>query len=159
MSEIKQVVVTQPQGPAPMQVAIGGNRNARDCPVGLDGKRGWSFGLFTCFSRCGLCCLSTWCPCIVYNKNKQRVHSLQVQGTPLPGGGETFDGYCIIYGWLAVLGYGWIMQIRPREEIRQRYGIRGGPFTDCLASQCCNPCALTQERREIELEENSLYGQ
>ena len=51
-------------------------------------------------------------------------------------------------------------QLRPREEIRQRYGIRGGPFLDCLTSQFCNPCALTQERREIELEENSfqVYG-
>lgn len=41
------------QGTAPMQV--GGNRNARNCPVGPDGKRDWSFGLFDCFARCGLC--------------------------------------------------------------------------------------------------------
>ncbi len=36
---------------------VGGNRNARNCPVGPDGKRGWSFGLFGCFGRCGLCTL------------------------------------------------------------------------------------------------------
>jgi Cys-rich protein (TIGR01571 family) len=47
-------------------------------------------------------------------------------------------------------------QIRPREEIRERYGIRGSPLDDCLASWCCNPCSLTQERREIELEERSF---
>jgi Cys-rich protein (TIGR01571 family) len=37
-----------------------------------------------------------------------------------------------------------------------RYGIRGDVIGDCLASCLCNPCALTQERREIELEEESL---
>ena len=37
-----------------------------------------------------------------------------------------------------------------------RYGIRGDAVTDCLASACCRPCALTQERREMELEEGSF---
>ena len=47
-------------------------------------------------------------------------------------------------------------QLRTREEARERYGIRGSAFHDCLSSWCCRPCALTQERREIELEENSF---
>jgi Cys-rich protein (TIGR01571 family) len=47
-------------------------------------------------------------------------------------------------------------QLRTREEVRERYNIRGSVFGDCLGSQWCNPCALTQERREIELEENSF---
>jgi hypothetical protein len=41
------------QGTAPMQV--GGNKNANNRPVGVDGKRDWTFGLFDCFDRCGLC--------------------------------------------------------------------------------------------------------
>ena len=41
------------QGNAPMQV--GGNRNVKNCPIGPDGKRDWTFGLFDCFARCGLC--------------------------------------------------------------------------------------------------------
>jgi Cys-rich protein (TIGR01571 family) len=47
-------------------------------------------------------------------------------------------------------------QIQTREAIRERYGIRGGPFGDCMSSLCCRPCALAQERREISLEENSF---
>ncbi len=43
------------QGTAPMQV--GGNRNAKNCPIGPDGMRDWSFGLFDCFSRGNLCTL------------------------------------------------------------------------------------------------------
>jgi Cys-rich protein (TIGR01571 family) len=47
-------------------------------------------------------------------------------------------------------------QLRTREEVRERYGIRGAAFGDCLTLWCCRPCALTQERREIELEESSF---
>jgi Cys-rich protein (TIGR01571 family) len=47
-------------------------------------------------------------------------------------------------------------QIRTREEIRERYGISGSPISDCLVSWCCHSCSLTQERREIELEERNF---
>jgi len=47
-------------------------------------------------------------------------------------------------------------QNRQRAEERERYGIRGSRCGDRFASRCCQACALTQERREIELEENSL---
>ena len=45
-----------------------------------------------------------------------------------------------------------------RTDVRERYGIRGGATSDFLVSWCCAFCALTQERREIELEENSFEG-
>jgi hypothetical protein len=44
------------QAIAPMQV-VGGNRNSKNRPIGRDGKRDWSFTLFGCFGRCGLCML------------------------------------------------------------------------------------------------------
>lgn len=47
-------------------------------------------------------------------------------------------------------------QINNRTEIRERYGIRGDTCGDCLASWLCRCCALTQERRELELEEGSF---
>ncbi|KAH9993563.1 PLAC8 family-domain-containing protein [Russula vinacea] len=133
---------------------VGGNKNAKNCPIGPDGKRDWSFGLFNCFGRCGLCCFSTFCPCVVYSKNRQRLRNLQAQGTPLVGNGDTFDAHCCIY---CLIGdFSWVLQIRTREEVRERYGIRGDAIGDCFASWCCRPCTLTQECREIELEENSL---
>ncbi|KAH9993550.1 PLAC8 family-domain-containing protein [Russula vinacea] len=136
---------------------VGGNRNAKNCPVDADGKRDWSFGLFDCFGRCGLCCWSTWCPCVVYSKNKQRLRSLQIQGAPLDGGGEAYDDQCCVYGALDIDGKGWVMEMQTRAELRERYGIRGDGIGDCFALWCCRPCSLTQERREIELEENSFY--
>jgi hypothetical protein len=113
---------------------LGGNRNARNNPIGPDGKRGWSYGFFDCFGRFGLCkfdpnqnashfstcrptlilpvgCLSCWCPCVVYSKNKQRLHSLQAQGIPLAGGGDTVDTSCFIYSALSFTGYSWAMQV------------------------------------------------
>jgi hypothetical protein len=41
------------QGTAPM--AAGGNKNALNLAIGPDGQRDWSYGLFDCFSACGLC--------------------------------------------------------------------------------------------------------
>lgn len=32
-----------------------GNKNVLNREIGVDGKRDWSFGLFDCFSACGLC--------------------------------------------------------------------------------------------------------
>jgi hypothetical protein len=37
-----------------------------------------------------------------------------------------------------------------RNEIRKRYGIEGDSFMDCCIHTFCVPCALTQEKREIE---------
>jgi hypothetical protein len=49
-------------------------------------------------------------------------------------------------------------QVQPRHEIRERYAIRGNVINDWLAPMCCTPCALTQERREIEVEEASYQA-
>jgi Cys-rich protein (TIGR01571 family) len=104
----------------------------------------------------------------------QHLRSLQYQGTPLLAANETMDVQCCIYCLLINTGNPWVMQVRPynvdytrfrlipcvqlrpREEIRERYGIRGGPCQDCLASCCCCCCALTQEHREIVLEERNV---
>lgn len=40
--------------------------------------------------------------------------------------------------------------------MRDRYGIRGGCMSGCIATCCCDTCALVQERREVLLEEDSL---
>ena len=61
--------------------------------------------------------------------------------------------------WPQFLIYIWWRQIRHREEIRERYGIRGSGLSDCLVSWCCRACSLTQERREIELEERNFEAQ
>jgi hypothetical protein len=55
--------------------------------------------------------MSVWCPCIVYGKNKQRLRHLKTHGTPLRGGGDTFDGDCCVFTGLNLCGVGWILQV------------------------------------------------
>lgn len=47
-------------------------------------------------------------------------------------------------------------QMGSRTDIRNHYEIRGESTDDCLASLFCRSCALTQEGRELELEEKSF---
>ena len=47
-------------------------------------------------------------------------------------------------------------QVHTRREIRKRYGIRGSLMKDCLVSCLCHGRALTQEGRELELEERGF---
>ncbi|KAI9438048.1 hypothetical protein H4582DRAFT_2129116 [Lactarius indigo] len=108
-TDTKEPNSSQPQATAPM--AAGGNRNALNREVAVDGQRDWSFGLFDCTSECGLCCWATWCPCVVHSKNKQRIQHLQIRGTPLPGGGERFNDTCCIYGFLVPTGYAWVLNV------------------------------------------------
>jgi Cys-rich protein (TIGR01571 family) len=48
------------------------------------------------------------------------------------------------------------LQMGSRTDIRSHYEIRGESTDDCLASLFCHSCALTQEGRELELEEKSF---
>ncbi|KAH9038646.1 hypothetical protein EDB83DRAFT_1726778 [Lactarius deliciosus] len=89
--DTKETISSQPQATTPM--AAGGNRNALNREVGVDGQRDWSFDLFDCTSACDLWCWAAWCPCVVYSKNKQRLQHLQTRGTPLPSGGETIVAF------------------------------------------------------------------
>ncbi|KAH9983169.1 PLAC8 family-domain-containing protein [Russula compacta] len=134
----------------------GGSRNALNREIGADGLRDWSFGLFDCFSTSSLCFWATFCPCVVYGQTKQRLRHLRQRGVPLPGGGERFNDHCRVYCCVAVPCFCWVLEMGSRSDIRNRYEIRGDSVRDCLVSLCCRPCGLTQERREIELEEKSL---
>ena len=174
-----------------------GNKNALDREVGADGLRDWSYGLLDCCAVPRLCtttnsigpsllflfffetpffsgCWATFCPCIVYGQNKQRLRHLHHRHRPLAGGGDNFNQHCRAYCCMAVPCFYWVFQVcrngldskqvpvlrgaqmGSRADIRNRYDIRGDSVEDCLSSLCCRSCALAQERREIELEEKSF---
>ncbi|TFK71588.1 PLAC8-domain-containing protein [Pluteus cervinus] len=143
--------------PAGPPAGPGGNRNSKNLPYEQDG-RAWSEGLFGCCSEPGTCVKSWFCPCVQFAQNKQRVEYLEDQGAFDPDhGGGFFSGDCFLHCLLqGCLGGGWILQIGERGTVRNRYRIKGGAFSDCCTIYWCNPCALTQESRELELEEASL---
>ncbi|KZT41630.1 PLAC8-domain-containing protein [Sistotremastrum suecicum HHB10207 ss-3] len=132
------------------------HKNVKGLAFNKDNQRSWSNGIFGCFGDCATCCVSTFLPCITYAQNKSRIHYLEANGARHPSGGEMINGDCFIHGCLTVIaGLGCILQIGNRKNIREHYRIEGGGAGDCFYSCCCQPCALTQEAREIELEEQS----
>ncbi|KAI5832964.1 PLAC8-domain-containing protein [Schizophyllum commune Tattone D] len=120
-------------------------------------ERQWSNGICSVFGHCPTLCLASFCPCIVYGRNKRRYHHLRRHGTPdleanASCGGRGCWVHCLLTSFI---GCGWILQIPLRRRIRRRYTVCGSLLEDCCASFWCNPCALTQESLELELEEMS----
>ncbi|KAF9511974.1 hypothetical protein BS47DRAFT_1298352 [Hydnum rufescens UP504] len=137
---------------------IGGNRNGLNKPFNANNQRDWSFGFFDCFSTCGVCLFGWCCPCFSYGQTQSRYHHLLHQGRPHPTGGELFNSECLTYGALMYCGCPCFIAMGGRKNIRERYNIQGSEGLDCLIHTCCIPCALTQESREITLEEQSFVA-
>ncbi|KAH6908821.1 PLAC8 family-domain-containing protein [Coprinopsis sp. MPI-PUGE-AT-0042] len=133
----------------------GGNRNVNNVPVGPEGRE-WSNGLFSCCDTPGTFCTSYCCPCITYGRVRSRYKHLNDHGTVDPEMGGTFGPDCLTYCLTAFLGAACLFHMWNRGEIRQRYNVKGSCFKDFLTACCCAPCGLTQESRELELEEQSL---
>jgi len=100
--------------------------------------------------------VSWFAPCVMYGKNKTRREALEQTGRPHAEGGEILGNDTITYAALNCFGCGWILGMSNREATRGRYRIDGDSASDCFLSCCCAPCSLTQESRELELEEQAL---
>ncbi|KAJ7459857.1 PLAC8-domain-containing protein [Mycena latifolia] len=143
----------QPRATQPMQA--GGSRNAKNLPL-VDGQREWSNGVFDCLADPLTCLVSWFLPCVSYGRNRARYQALEngaVSKDPMEGviGNDT-----IMYGVAQCFGCGGLVGMGGRQLTRARYSIQGDGATDCLLACCCAPCSLTQESRELELEEQSL---
>jgi len=56
-------------------------------------------------------CWATFCPCVVYGQNRQRLRHLHRHNAPLAGGGDTFSQDCRIYCCMAVPCFYWVFQV------------------------------------------------
>jgi len=153
------VVQQQPLPVIGMTLAIpGGNRNTNNLPRDGLGRRAWSFGLCDCFNDCGTCMMGLCCPCLLYAQIKQRVDYLNAYARPDPTrGGSGVDLNCMV--WVAVhsaTGCGPALQAVTRGQLRNRYTIDGNGVGDFCTACWCTPCELTQEHRELDLEEQGL---
>ncbi|KAJ7095871.1 PLAC8-domain-containing protein [Mycena belliarum] len=151
----------QPGATQPMQSS--GARNAKNLPL-VDGQREWSNGVFDCFADPLTCKFSStasgvvswFLPCVSYGRNRARYQALEnssVSKDPMEG---VVSNETIMYGAAQFCGCGGLIGMGGRQLTRSRYSIQGDGATDCLLSCFCAPCALTQESRELELEEQSL---
>ncbi|KAJ7288339.1 PLAC8-domain-containing protein [Mycena rebaudengoi] len=143
----------QPHATQPMQA---GSRNYKNLPL-VDGQREWSHGVFDCLAEPLTCIVSWFLPCVTYGRNRARYHALEANGAvsmdPMEG---VISNETITYGVAQCFGCGGLIGMGGRGLTRSRYSIQGDQATDCLLACCCAPCSLTQESRELELEEQSL---
>ncbi|KAJ7048995.1 PLAC8-domain-containing protein [Mycena amicta] len=151
----------EPLATPAMEVSLGGSRNFKGLPV-VDGEREWSNGPFSCLGDPLTFAIAWFAPCFVYGRNRARTHTLETKGEvnlrPLDG---LVSGDSALYCVAAVFGCSACVGMNGRGRTRRRYAIHGNGCGDCCISCCCSSCALTQESREIELEEQSLgdgYG-
>ena len=71
----------------------------------------WTYGLFGCFSNCGICIITYFVPCVTAG---------QVA--------ESTGKSCCLYGFLSPLGcIGIYTMAKVREEIRAAHGIEVRP--------------------------------
>ncbi|XP_061566292.1 cornifelin homolog B-like [Cololabis saira] len=97
-----------------------------------DGADQWSTGLCECYKDMGDCCLALWCLPVFTCKVTRAV------------------GVCPCLPLLD-----WVSCVPPaslgvRASVRERYGIKGSAWSDCLYGCCCYPLSWLQISRELK---------
>ncbi|XP_033129912.1 protein PLANT CADMIUM RESISTANCE 2 isoform X1 [Brassica rapa] len=101
----------------------------------------WSTGFCDCFSDCGNCCITCWCPCITFGQ----VAEIVDQGSTTCGTAGAL--YTLISFFT---GCGCLYSCFYRGKMRAQYNIGGNDCGDCLKHFFCELCALTQQYRELK---------
>ena len=61
-------------------------------------------------------CLSFWCPCVTYSRNKHRFDHLNTRGTPNPEQLAFCNTGCALHGLLTFWGFSWVMQVGKKKK-------------------------------------------
>ncbi|KAH7383768.1 PLAC8 family-domain-containing protein [Pyrenochaeta sp. MPI-SDFR-AT-0127] len=106
-------------------------------------KQDWHHSGAACCSPIGTCCLSWWCPCIVYGRTRHRTTN---HGNM--NGYSCCNYNCAAFCGLSCIGLHFILPMINRGDIRAKYQLKGNACTDCLCACCCGPCDVTQQDKE-----------
>ncbi|XP_030444365.1 protein PLANT CADMIUM RESISTANCE 2-like [Syzygium oleosum] len=101
----------------------------------------WSTGLCDCFSQFDRFCISFWCPCVTFGQISEIVDR----------GASSCGINGAIYFLIAwVTGCACCYSCFYRQKMRKQYRIIGSSAEDFVLHCLCEPCALTQEYRELQ---------
>ncbi|KAJ0492407.1 putative PLAC8 motif-containing protein [Helianthus annuus] len=101
----------------------------------------WSSGLCDCCRDIPTCCLTFWCPCIIFGQIAEIVDK----------GNTSCGTHGAIYTIINLLtGCGCLYSCGNRTKMRRQYGLPEEPTNDCCVHFCCESCALCQEYRELQ---------
>uniref|UniRef100_A0A7S0WN92 Uncharacterized protein n=1 Tax=Chlamydomonas leiostraca TaxID=1034604 RepID=A0A7S0WN92_9CHLO len=106
--------------------------NGKTLPQGV-----FSSGLCSCFDDMGSCIITCCVPCVTYGQNVERLQN-----------GSGFFGACLLYYCCACCAC--FFAGGTRGQLRQKYGLKEDPCSDCCVHCWCSPCGLCQEARELK---------
>ncbi|KAG2499648.1 hypothetical protein HYH03_002587 [Edaphochlamys debaryana] len=108
------------------------------------GDKAWSSGLCGCFSDCGSCLYTYFCPCCSFGSNVAKLGGDEVYC------GGSCVGACCCYDLLYALGCCCLYHMKVRGAIRRKYGIAGSDCNDCMLAFFCPVCSICQEARQLK---------
>lgn len=126
----------QPQPVPPYATGDGGVSASPSMPL-----TSWSSGLCDCCVDIPNCCLTCFCPCIIFGQIAEIVDK----------GSTTCGAHGAVYALINVFtGCGCLYSCANRTKMRRQYGLPEAPTNDCCVHFCCEPCSLCQEYRELQ---------
>ncbi|PHH74311.1 hypothetical protein CDD80_3181 [Ophiocordyceps camponoti-rufipedis] len=103
----------------------------------------WGSNLCNC-SPCESCLLATFLPCMLSGRTATRMRDASMQSF------SEINDECVIFGLIhGFTGFGWVLSMIHRGEIRRRYGIKGNCCGDYCVSFWCLCCDLIQQDKEV----------
>uniref|UniRef100_A0A0D9XHA6 Cadmium resistance protein n=1 Tax=Leersia perrieri TaxID=77586 RepID=A0A0D9XHA6_9ORYZ len=103
----------------------------------------WTTGLCDCDDDCNSCCMACWCPCIPVGQIAEIVD----RGTSSCALNAVL--YCLVFHVSGGLCQ-WVYTCAYRARLRASYDLPETPCSDCIATFCCQTCALAQMYRELK---------
>ncbi|KAH6563525.1 hypothetical protein BASA62_008488 [Batrachochytrium salamandrivorans] len=89
----------------------------------------------------GTCIIACFCPCVTYGQNQQRAENKE--GCFMDAAMYCIASSCGFQSCIGCMGRG---HVRAVSNITNDSSV-----ADCLTHLCCSPCALTQEKRELDI--------
>jgi Cys-rich protein (TIGR01571 family) len=120
-SRYTKIIMDKPAG-APTQTASGS---------------GWLNDLFDCFSPQETCLFACLIPCVVFGKTAAR------EEDPTLKDYNAINGKCVGFSCCPHM-----FLRRERSKLREKYGIEGSWFEDCLTTCFCGVCSIVQLEKE-----------
>jgi len=111
-------------------------------------KQDWRYKGSECCTPVSSCCLSCWCPCIIFGRTAHRRKNQGSLDTH-----SAFNGSCLAFCGLSCLGISFVLPMLSRGDMRAKYQLKGNACADCLCACCCQPCDLTQQDKEAQYRE------
>ncbi|KAK8583004.1 hypothetical protein V6N13_069769 [Hibiscus sabdariffa] len=111
-------------------------------------KAPWSVGFLDCLFDMETWCTALWGPCITFGQIAEIVDK----------GQTSCEASAALYSLaFIIMKCPGLYSCFYRSRLRKQYNLEGNRCGDCLLHYFCEPCALTQEYRELQNRGFDMY--